>query len=108
MSSTGLIIKTINACNLSCSYCDADIYSKNQMSFETLAHMTFKAMKDKVNHVSFMWHGGEPLLRGLDFYKKAVFLQQKYSRVGQTVENGVQTNGTLLNHKWIDFFKNSY
>ncbi len=54
--------------------------------------------------ISFSWHGGEPLIAGLDFYRKAVALQKKWKPAGCTIVNGVQTNGTLLDESWVGFF----
>ncbi len=59
--------------------------------------------------VRFIWHGGEPLLGGIDFFQKAIALQQKYQRNGQKLRNSVQTNATLLTPEWADFFlKNDF
>jgi uncharacterized protein len=52
----------------------------------------------------FTWHGGEALLRPISFYKKALELQKKYGR-GRHIENVLQTNGTMLNDAWCEFFK---
>lgn len=100
-----ITVKTVGACNLSCRYCDADISSKDKMSFEVLAYMTKKAL-DKGDAVRFTWHGGEPLLLGLEFYKKAFLLQQRYRSSHQKIYNSIQTNGTKLNKEWIKFFNN--
>ena len=54
--------------------------------------------------VSIGWQGGEPALMGLDFYKRAIELEKKYGH-GQSVGNGFQTNGTLLDRDWAKFFK---
>ncbi len=53
--------------------------------------------------VMFSWHGGEPLLAGIDFYKKAVKLQRKYLPAGKRLLNGIQTNGTLLTDEFCRF-----
>lgn len=58
--------------------------------------------QQSVSEVLFTWHGGEPTLRGLDFYRKVMALQKKYAR-GMHVDNVLQTNGMLLNEEWCRF-----
>ncbi len=55
--------------------------------------------------VSFIWHGGEPMLRGLSFYRKAVELEKKYLPEGWQCWNNLQTNGLLINEEWCRFLK---
>ena len=57
--------------------------------------------------VQFVWHGGEPTMLGIDYYKKALDLQNQYRR-GRTIENVLQTNGTLLNDDWCRFFRDNH
>lgn len=57
-----------------------------------------------VDTVNFCWHGGEPLLAGMEFYERALFYQEKY-RGDKKIENTLQTNGLLLNDLWARFFK---
>jgi uncharacterized protein len=75
------------------------------MSFEVLEITLKKFISEYPNFISFCWHGGEPLLAGLDFFKKACEIQKKYKSNLQIIENRLQTNATLINQKWADFFK---
>jgi uncharacterized protein len=54
--------------------------------------------------ISFSWHGGEPTMAGLDYFKKIVELQHKFQPSGKRIVNGIQTNGTLLDDEWCRFF----
>ena len=98
-------------CNLGCAYCyyldKADIYGGREprMSEEMLETVIreYIAAND-VPEVTFNWHGGEPLVLGLDFYRKAMELERKYAD-GKTVFNTLQTNGTLLTSEWADFLR---
>jgi uncharacterized protein len=53
--------------------------------------------------IFFSWHGGEPLMAGIDFFRKAVAIQKKHKPAGRTILNGVQTNGTLIDWNWASF-----
>lgn len=102
-------------CNMRCAYCyylDKGKYSSHQkqsrMSFallERLVRQTIEASPGPV--VSFVWHGGEPTLAGLEFYQKAMELQKKYLPKGWQAWNNLQTNGLLLNKKWCQFLKDN-
>ena len=107
-----LMIKPIGSlCNLGCHYCyyldKAEIYGGKQprMTLEMLEKLTreYIAAND-VPEVTFNWHGGEPLLMGLDFYRTAVDFQQKYAD-GKKIHNTIQTNATLINREWAEFFR---
>lgn len=59
--------------------------------------------------VDVAWQGGEPMLRGLDFYRRSVQLANQYRKPHQSILHTIQTNGTLINDKWASFFKeNNY
>jgi len=100
-----------SACNLDCSYCyyldkAPTIYGDQQpvMSMELLEEYTRQYIEaNEVPEVTFVWHGGEPLMAGLEYYRKAIGFQQKYAG-GKTIINTLQTNGTLLNADWCRFF----
>lgn len=98
-------------CNLDCHYCyyldKADIYGGHEprMSLDMLETVVREYIAaNEVPEVTFNWHGGEPLVLGLDFYKKAVELQHKYAD-GKVIHNTLQTNGTLLDRDWTEFFR---
>ena len=98
-------------CNLACKYCyyleKNKLYPTAQrhlMSDEMLEQFTREYIEAQtMNQVLFTWHGGEPLLRSIDFYRKALSLQQKYAG-GRCIDNVIQTNGTLLTDEWCEFF----
>ncbi|MBQ9195443.1 MAG: anaerobic sulfatase maturase [Bacteroidales bacterium] len=98
-------------CNLNCAYCyyldKAEIYGGKEprMTLEVLEQVTRAYIQaNDVPEVQFVWHGGEPLVMGLDFFRKAVDFQRRYAD-GKTVFNSIQTNGTLLNADWARFFR---
>jgi uncharacterized protein len=101
-----------STCNLNCTYCyylekeklykGAGSYRMNDVVLESFIKQYIEAQETPV--VSFIWQGGEPTLKGVDFYRRAVELQKKYAN-GRKIENALQTNGTLLNDEWCEFLK---
>jgi uncharacterized protein len=59
----------------------------------------------QVDELNIAWQGGEPTLMGLDFYRRAIALADKYRRPGMRFLHTMQTNGTLLDDAWAAFFK---
>lgn len=102
-------------CNLACKYCyyleKNKLYPTAQrhlMSDEMLEQFTREYIEAQtMNQVLFTWHGGEPLLRSIDFYRKALSLQQKYAG-GRRIDNVIQTNGTWLTDEWCEFFAQNH
>ena len=101
-------------CNLDCNYCyyldkSESIYGGREhvMSRENLETCVREYISaNDVSEVTFNWHGGEPLVLGIDFYEKAVELQRKYCG-DKVIHNTLQTNGTLINSGWASFFKDN-
>jgi uncharacterized protein len=98
-------------CNLDCTYCfflskDA-LYPgvSSRMSDDTLeAYIGQLIAAHTTPEVTIAWQGGEPTLMGLDFFRRAVEITQRYARPGQLIEHSIQTNGTLLDEEWAAFF----
>ncbi|WEK46244.1 MAG: anaerobic sulfatase maturase [Candidatus Andeanibacterium colombiense] len=99
------------ACNLDCSYC---FYLEKEALFpgKKMRRMSDEVLEAYVRNtiastprgapVMFTWQGGEPTLLGLDFYRRAVALQKIYAE-GRRIDNGFQTNGTLIDDEWAAF-----
>ncbi len=99
-------------CNLDCSYCyytskPRELYGGVRhfmMAEPTLQRYTAQYMELQPVQVNFGWQGGEPLLAGKAFFRKAVEFQKRFGRPGQVVANAMQTNGTLLDEEWAELF----
>jgi uncharacterized protein len=100
-------------CNLACKYC---FYLEKETLYPSRPKISDWAMPDDILEefirqyiasqsapgVNFAWQGGEPTLLGVDYFRKIVDLQKKYAG-GRRIENGLQTNGVLLDDEWCDF-----
>ena len=111
MKPFSLLIKPASAdCNLRCDYCFyidhlEGLDKRPRMSEEILEAMISSYMKtNQGNMYAFGWQGGEPTLMGINFFEKVVELQKKYGSTGTVVQNGVQTNGTLITDEIAKFF----
>ena len=101
-----------STCNLACEYCyyleKKNLYSENnkQVMDERLLERFIEEYLNSQTQpqVLFTWHGGEPLMRPIGFYKKALELQREYAN-GRQIDNSLQTNGTLLTDEWCAFLK---
>lgn len=109
-----LMAKPIGSvCNLNCSYCyylekeklypnDPHRWTMSEKTLETFIAQYIYSFNGPA--VLFTWHGGEPILRGMEFFDKVLALQKKYS-AGKKIENSLQTNGTTLTDDWCKYFK---
>ncbi len=107
-----VMVKPIGAiCNLDCQYCY--YLTKEELYPDTKSFRMTDDILEKyiVQHIeatpgpdiSFSWHGGEPTLLGLDYFRKIVSLQQQHKPSNRRIRNGIQTNGTLLDEEWCRF-----
>jgi uncharacterized protein len=98
-------------CNLDCHYCyylkKEHLYPKGEpfrMPDDILEDYIVQHIEASPEPViRFSWHGGEPTVLGLDYFRKIVALQRKHQPSGRRITNGMQTNGTLLDEDWCDF-----
>ena len=113
MPAISVLIKPASGlCNMHCDYCfyKDEMENRTDASFgfmteETLKNVIRKTLLRASGMASYAFQGGEPSLRGLDFFKKVVELQKKYNKNNVKINNAFQTNGTLMNEEWCRFFK---
>lgn len=100
------IIKVTESCNFDCSYCLRNINDSSFIRLDTI-DIFFKKLSlyKQFESIQNIWHGGEPLLIGLEFYKEA-FSIIRYYFPNSNIKNSIQTNGYLLDH-YVDFFENN-
>ena len=107
------IIKVVGtSCNLRCAYCFYEGQQSSNldvMNETVLSAIIDRLYKTDVKAIQFVWHGGEPLLAGIQYYKKIIRLQQKLSTTDKSIRNSIQTNGTLVTKEWANFLaKNDF
>ncbi len=99
------VIELTEKCNLGCTFCLRPSFNAPLMSLEILEKIIKHLFEYEKERIDFIWHGGEPLLLGLPFFKKIVEFQKKYNNNKTKVLNNVQTNATLLTKDFIKFFE---
>ena len=98
-----VIVKPTLDCDLHCRHCYHPLSDRSNevLSIDTFERMV-KLVKEGFEYSRYMWHGGEPLLAPMSFYKKAFAVQKKY--YGKTgCDNTIQTSGSLLSQRFIEF-----
>jgi uncharacterized protein len=98
-------------CNLRCEYCyylakeqlfPAD--RPRRMADDLLEQYIAQRLQTSPGRSThFEWHGGEPTILGLDYFRRIVELERKHTVPGRSISNGLQTNGVLLDEDWADF-----
>ncbi|MDT8401841.1 MAG: anaerobic sulfatase maturase [Bacteroidales bacterium] len=112
-----VFVKPVGArCNMSCIYCyyldKVNLYGEKYGPLipEDILEEYIKQhiAATPGNIIQFSWHGGEPLLAGLDYFKKIRELQKSHLPEGKHLLNGIQTNGLLINDEWCRFFADNH
>lgn len=113
MRNLNLLIKPASStCNLRCRYCfyydvadNREVKNYGIMNDRTLENMVKKVFEDVEYSANFAFQGGEPTAAGLEYFEKFHKLVEKYNTKNIIVNFSLQTNGTLLNKKWLELFK---
>jgi uncharacterized protein len=108
-----LLVKPTGAvCNLACEYCfflsKENLYpgSPFRMTDEMLEEYIRQYLEaQSVPEATIAWQGGEPTLMGLDFFRRSVELVQKHKKPEMSIQYTMQTNATLLDDEWCEFFR---
>ena len=111
-----VLVKPVGArCNLACTYCyyldkihltgDKPFTCMPENILEEYIRQHIDATTDNI--IQFSWHGGEPLLAGIDYYRKIRELQKTYLPADNHILNGIQTNGLLIDDEWCRFFSDN-
>lgn len=102
-------------CDLRCRYCFyADetnrrtVKNYGMMSLDTLEQIVKKCLAYADISCSFGFQGGEPTLRGLDFYQRLMVLEKKHNQKKVKIDHMIQTNGMHLDQNWAAFFKKNH
>ena len=101
-------------CNLACCYCfylrKHELFADgpvHRMAPDMLDRLVRQVMQQAGPQVVFAWQGGEPTLMGVEFFERATVLQRRLGRPGQTVGNGLQTNGLLIDDRWCQLLRDA-
>ena len=105
-----VILKPTYGCNLSCKYCylssESKVYSFFDVDFiiSVIDQIFEYCNTHHRQSLTLIWHGGEPLLWGIDRYSKVFdYIEKHYE--GYPYRNLIQTNLTLIDQGYIDLFK---
>lgn len=113
MRITTLLIKSASGmCNMQCDYCfyrdettKREVACYGQMTEETLKNIIKKALFQAKDNICFAFQGGEPTIRGIEFYKKVIEFEERFNKHHVRISNTLQTNGTLIDETWSAFFR---
>lgn len=108
-----LIKPASGSCNLQCKYCfyhdvteKRSIKNYGMMKELTLENVVKQGFESAERFITFAFQGGEPTLRGLEFYKTFHEYVNKYNTKLIQVRYVLQTNGIIIDEDWAKFFHN--
>ena len=99
-------------CNMKCDYCfycdeaaKREIESYGMMEAKTIENIIRKVLRQGKGNFCFAFQGGEPTLRGLEFFQKVIEFEKKYNVYQSQISNTLQTNGLYIDEQWCEFLK---
>ncbi len=102
-------------CNLDCEYCyylhKEELYPQGERwtmpdeTLESFIRQYIDVQPAGAPEITFAWQGGEPTLLGIEFFRKAVSIQERLAPPRSKIVNTLQTNGVLLDDPWCEFFR---
>jgi uncharacterized protein len=102
-----LVVQPTPFCNIDCRYC----YLPDRTNKSVVADATLTKLFSQVfasgwveKGVTIVWHAGEPMVLPIDFYRRAFALVDRLKPPGLLLTHAFQTNGTLIDDAWCDFF----
>ena len=105
-----LVVQPTPFCNINCRYC----YLASRSNRATMSEQTMDNLFGKLfasgwvrRRLDLAWHAGEPTVLPIDFYRRAFEIVERHCPAGLEVRHGLQTNATLLNAAWCDFFRSN-
>ena len=102
-----LVLQPTPFCNLDCSYCYLpDRHSTARMRWPTLERAVERVLESRFlgETLSVVWHAGEPLVLPVDWYEEAFERIAALNSRGIRIFHSIQTNGVLIDDRWIDLF----
>lgn len=104
---SALMIKPVgDSCNLACTYCYEGL-GKGRRAGKKMSSILLSRIVDEVaqlpgEKIDIIWHGGEPLLAGINFFEEAI---AQFAAIDKSVSHKIQTNGSLVDDRWAEFFR---
>ncbi len=102
-----LIFQGTPFCNIDCKYCYLpDRLDKGRMSLDIVRKTIANLVEDDLirDDFSVLWHAGEPLVMPIEYYVEAIQLIRNTVASEYHITFSFQTNGTLINDRWCQFF----
>lgn len=105
-----LVLQPTPFCNLDCDYCYLPNRSSNsKMTNQVLDKVFLRIFESRLisDEFTIVWHAGEPLVMGLEFYQNALYMLANRKTRAITINQSIQTNGVLINDDWCRFFRDN-